>query len=85
MSEALIGHTNGLDQSYVRFSKKEIETEYLKAMNNVSIYTIEDSEVKQYLQTKTAEIEELKKKMERKTEQLKKQNNDLFLEFIVTY
>ena len=77
MSEALLGHTNGLDQSYVRFSKKEIETEYLKAMNNVSIYTIEDSEVKQYLQTKTAEIEDLKKKMEQQTEQLKKQNNDL--------
>ena len=43
---ALMGHSEYLDSSYVRQEQEKIAKDYLEAMPNVSVYAVEDKELK---------------------------------------
>jgi integrase len=84
---ALMGHVEGLDKSYVRLDQdREIARAYKEAMPNVSVYEMEDQELKQETESLREENEQLKKRIEQlesvKTErngdveELKKENRE---------
>jgi len=79
---ALMGHTEYLDASYLRLEEEgEIATAYLEAMPNVSVYGVEDQELKQETESLREENEELKsrvKQLESQTDKIKEMEMENF-------
>jgi len=63
ITHALMGHSGYLDEAYVRLNEAEVAEAYKKNMVKVSVYAVEDLELKKDLEKKTEEIEELKSQL----------------------
>lgn len=73
---ALMGHAEYLDKAYVRLDQdKEIADAYLEAMPNVSVYQVEDQELRQETESLREENEKLKRKIEQLEAKSEKINN----------
>jgi len=70
-TNALMGHVEYLDASYVRQNQSEIAEAYLEAMPNVSVYQVETPEIKNLEQ----ENEELKDRLQRMESKVSKLDN----------
>jgi integrase len=67
ITNALMGHSEYLDSSYLRLDEEgEIAKEYLKAMPNLSVFTVEDKT----LQKKTENLEEENVELKKRVKQL---------------
>jgi integrase len=65
VTHALMGHAEYLDDSYLRLEEEgEIAAAYLEAMPNVSVYQVEDQELKQETESLREENEQLKRRIE---------------------
>ena len=74
ITHALMGHAEYLDDAYLRLEEEgEIATAYLEAMPNVSVYQVEDQELKQETESLREENEKLKKRIE----QLESDKNEI--------
>ena len=77
ITHALMGHSEYLDDSYLRLDETgEIAIAYQEAMSNVSVYAVENTELKQETQNLKEEMQKLRDKEETKDEtiaQLEKQ------------
>jgi integrase len=67
---ALMGHSEYLDDAYLRQEQKDIAEAYLEAMPNVSVYAIENTELKQETQNLKEEIQKLRTKEKTKDEKI---------------
>jgi len=63
ITHALMGHSEYLDAAYVRQDGDEIAKAYLEAMPNVSVYAVQDAELKQETEHQKVEIETLQKEV----------------------
>ena len=71
---ALMGHSEYLDSSYLRLDEEgEIAEAYLKAMPNLSAFTVEDKT----LQKKTESLEEENEELKKRVKQLESKSTDL--------
>jgi integrase len=74
ITSALMGHVEGLDKSYVRLDQdREVAKAYLEAMPNVSVYEVEDQELKQ----ETESLREENEKLKRRIEQLESKDDEI--------
>lgn len=87
MTNALMGHAEYLDDSYLRLEEEgEIAQAYLEVMSNVSVYQVEEIALRKAVEPIQEELEALKKKYTRlesmyeTTAQLYKQFNRVELE-----
>jgi len=68
ITDALMGHVNGLDEAYLRMDQEgEVAKAYREAMQNVSIFNVEDQHVRvqaDKLERENAELKERIRKME---------------------
>ena len=66
ITNALMGHSEYLDNSYLRLEEQgEISTAYLEAMSNVSVYQVEENALRKAVEPIQEELEALKKKYTR--------------------
>jgi integrase len=63
--EALIGHAEGLDNVYRRYTPEQLAMEYLKGMDQVTFKGAEDLQVKKKIQDQEARIKDLEADRER--------------------
>ncbi len=71
---ALMGHSEYLDDAYLRLDEEgEIAEAYLKAMPNLSVFTIEDKT----LQKKTDKLEEENTELKKRVKQLESKESEL--------
>ena len=85
MIHSLLGHSEYLDQSYLRLNQQEIAEAYLEAMPNVSVYdTVDNQELMQKADTIEEENRILKEKLAKMEEKMAQLNADqkLVREFI---
>ena len=64
VTHALLGHSEYLDDAYVRLNQKEIADAYLDAMPNISIYGLPDMELKMETESLREEVTRLQRKLE---------------------
>jgi integrase len=75
---ALMGHAEYLDDSYLRLEEAgEIAAAYLEAMPNVSVYEVEDQELKEETEALREENEKLKKRIEQLESGKAERNGDI--------
>lgn len=60
VTHALMGHVEYLDEAYLRQDQDKIAQAYLEAMSSVSVYAIENTELKQETQTLKGEVQKLR-------------------------
>ena len=65
MVHALMGHSGYLDDAYVRLDSEEVAESYKKKMHNVSVYAVEDVELRRTTEEQKKEISELKGRLKR--------------------
>jgi len=63
VTHALMGHSEYLDEAYLRQEQEKIAEAYLKAMPNVSVYQVEDTELKKTVEELKQENIELKSQL----------------------
>jgi len=76
VTHALMGHVEYLDEAYLRQDQDNIAQAYLEVMSNVSVYAIENTELKQETQNLKKEVQKLRDKeitKDEKITQLEKQ------------
>jgi len=72
ITNALLGHTEYLDRSYLRLEEaEEIAAKYKEAMHNVSVYAVEDPELKKRMNGLATENLELKERISDLEKQVK--------------
>ncbi len=78
ITHALMGHAEYLDDAYLRLEEEgEIANAYLEAMPNVSVYQVEDQELKQETESLREENEKLKKRIGQLESQKQERNGDI--------
>jgi integrase len=78
VTHALMGHAEYLDDFYLRLDEAgEIAAAYLEAMPNVSIYEVEDQELKEETEALREENEKLKKRIEQLESGKAERNGDI--------
>ncbi len=77
VTHALMGHTEYLDRAYLRQEQEEIAEAYLKAIPNVSVYSILDSELKQETMNLKKEFQTLQINHKSKDERIKELEKQL--------
>jgi len=70
ITHALMGHVEYLDDAYVRQDKEEIAQSYLEAMPNVSVYSIENTELKRETMMLKEELDKIKTNEKSKDEKI---------------
>lgn len=74
ITNALMGHSEYLDSSYLRLDEEgEIAEAYLKAMPNLSVFTVEDKT----LQKKTDKLEEENAELKKRVNKLESEKNEI--------
>jgi integrase len=63
ITHALMGHSGYLDEAYVRLNEAEVGEAYKKNMAKVSVYAVEDLELRKTAEEQKKEIEDLKMKV----------------------
>jgi integrase len=77
ITHALMGHAEYLDAAYVRLDQdREIAEAYLEAMPNVSVYEVEDQELKEETEALREENEKLKWRIEQLEAGKKERNGE---------
>ena len=72
MTHALMGHAEYLDDAYLRLEESgEIAKAYKEAMPNVSVYQIEDQELRKQASTMEQELDAVVERMEKQAEEIK--------------
>lgn len=71
ITHALLGHSEYLDDAYVRLNQKEISESYKEAMHRVSVYTVEDQELRKETVEQLKKIVELENKLQAKSSETK--------------
>lgn len=75
---ALMGHAEYLDDAYLRLEEKgEIAVAYLEAMPNVSVYQVEDQDLKEETESLREENEQLKKRIDQLESGKVERNGDI--------
>jgi len=78
ITSALMGHVEGLDKAYVRLDQdQEVAEAYLEAMPNVSVYQVEDQELKEETESLREENEQLKKRIDQLESGKVERNGDI--------
>lgn len=78
ITHALMGHAEYLDDAYLRLEEEgEIAVAYLEAMPNVSVYQVEDQELKQETESLRGENEKLKNRIEMLESQKEERNGNI--------
>jgi integrase len=77
LTHALMGHNGYLDEAYLRLNEKEIAEAYQQAMPNVSVYSIENTELKQETQNLREELNTVKQKEQQKNQKIKELETQL--------
>lgn len=71
-THALMGHSEYLDGAYLRMEPKEIEEAYKEAMPNVSVYEIQNKDLREQTRSIEEENRELKERMKQQDERMAK-------------
>jgi integrase len=77
ITHALMGHVEYLDEAYLRQDQDRIAQAYLESMSNVSVYSIENTELKQETQNLREELNTVKQKEQQKDERIKQLESQL--------
>ena len=67
---SIMGHSEYLDGSYRRYTEEELEKAYIEAMPNLSVYAIQDLELKKITEKQRTEIDEMRKTIEDQKQRL---------------
>lgn len=77
ITNALMGHVEGLDGSYLRLEMNEIAEAYKAVMPNVSAYEIQNTEVREQTQSLAIDNQELKDKVEKMEKMMLQMQSDI--------